>query len=165
MRLLFSALLLVPLCSCANLGERLTVLEDTLDGALVAIDNRVDEANQEYWDRIGELQAQLDAGEIDFEAYRDSAASADRYRAKAIEDKVRAVKDEVIATTEEEIETFKKDWEKSKARGAQAVTTGVKVATGMLGLGPWGDIAASLLLGGAGGAAAANRRRRNSERA
>jgi len=153
-------LLLLPLLCCSCIASRIAEVEKALSAGLSTLDQRVDETQADYYAELASLDERVAAGEITVEQYREEAERLDDQRVLTMKSALYQTRDDLKAATEGAIEGIKSDLDTAKATAAQAAVTGTKIAGGVLGMGPLGDLAASALAGALGLNTYRNRKRK-----
>lgn len=153
------ALALVALTpSC--IGARLAELEGVLQGQLAELDGRMDQAEHDLDKGMEELGMRLDEGTISWDEYNRLADQLESQNRQAYKTAVQQAKAQAVASVDETVDAIKSDLESAKATAATAVQVGTKAGAGMLGLGPFGDLAATALASAFGLNTYRNRRRK-----
>lgn len=150
-------LLLLPSCGWT---QRIAELEVSLQNQMAALDTKMASVEADTQIQFDKLNRQLDEGEITMEEYNRRADALEEANRAAYKSAVTQAKAEAVQAVDGTIQGIKSDMDSAKATAAGALNVTTKAASGMLGLGPLGDLAGTALATAFGLNTYRNRRRR-----
>jgi hypothetical protein len=150
----------LPLLLCSCVGPAIAKLEARLNEQMQALDAEIQTNEQKSAEAFAALNQELEEGLITWDEYNQRADALEAANREAYKTAVSNAKAEAVQAVKDGIQDVENQVDAAKATAANALQVTARAGSGMLGLGQFGDLAATALMSAFGLNTYRNRKRR-----